>query len=326
MLFTEHQFKSFFFLSAGQLFTTILMCILGTSICPTTVQLRTLEYKQLLRILPLSLVNSLNAILGFAGLRLVNIPMFLVLRRIATPVVLLFEYVFMKKTSSLLVKQAIAIAVVGTLIAGSSDLTFDLFGYLYTLGNNLSTAAYLILIKMLGAQTGPDALSSFELLFYNSSMSLPILALLAYYTGEVDEFFAQYHPEEVRLLFMLSCIMGFVFSFVVFMCTSVNSPLATSVTGNIKDCLATLLGYLFFDDVILELVNVLGILTSLTGGMVYSYAKLKESGTLGSGSSKISKDYEEEMQSLQFLDHLQRDHERERLITNSKKEGNYIEQ
>jgi len=120
--------------------------------------------------------------------------------------------------------------------------------------------------------------------------------------------------------------MGFVLNFVVFTCTSVNSPLATSVTGNIKDCLATLLGYLFFDDVILELVNVLGILTSLIGGMVYSYAKLKESGSLGDSSLKTSKDSEEETQSLQFLDQLQRDHEKERLIPNRKKGGNDIEQ
>jgi len=95
----------------------------------------------------------------------VNIPMFLVLRRITTPIVLFFEYVFMKKTSSPLVKKAIAIAVVGTLIAGSSDLSYDPFGYLLTIGNNLSTATYLILIKVLGAKTGPEALSSFELLF-----------------------------------------------------------------------------------------------------------------------------------------------------------------
>jgi len=232
----------------------------------------------------------------------------------------------MKKTSSPLVKKAIAIAVVGTLIAGSTDLSFELFGYLFTLGNNLCTATYLILIKILGAKTGPDAFSSFELLFYNSYMSLPIMALLAFLNGELNEFFNTYYPYEVLLLLSLSCVMGFVFNFVVFMCTSVNSPLATSVTGNIKDCLATLLGYLLFDDVILELVNALGILTSLIGGMVYSYAKLKESGSLGDSSLKTSKDSEEETHSLQFLDHLQRDHEKERLMPYRKKGGNDIEQ
>jgi len=325
MLFTEHQFKLFFFLSTGQLLTSVVLSLFGTVVFPTTVQLRHFGSKKLLRILPLSLVNSLNAILGFAGLRLVNIPMFLVLRRITTPIVLIFEYVFMKKPASPLVKNAIAIAVVGTLVAGSTDLSFELFGYLYTFGNNLCTATYLILIKILGAKTGPDAMSSFELLFYNSCMSLPIMALLAYFNGEMDEFFEEFYPYELLILFSLSCVMGFVFNFVVFMCTSVNSPLATSVTGNIKDCLATLLGYVFFDDVYLELVNVLGILTSLVGGMVYSYAKLKESGSLGGSTLKTIKDSEEETQSLEFLGHIQRAREKERLIPYRKKEVNNVE-
>jgi len=258
--------------------------------------------------------------LGFAGLRLVNIPMFLVLRRITTPVVLFFEFFFMKKVSSSLVIKAIGVAVIGTLIAGSSDLTFDLFGYLFTFGNNFTTATYLILIKILGTKTGPDALSSFELLFYNSAMSLPISALLAYSTGEAYRFFVHYYTSKEIVLFILSCVMGFVFNFVVFMCTSVNSPLATSVTGNIKDCLATLFGYLFFDDVILQMVNVLGVLISLTGGIIYSYAKLKESGNIGGINLKLSKSLGEEVQSSDFPKVFQKRSEGIRLLSNKSKE------
>jgi len=108
--------------------------------------------------------------------------------------------------------------------------------------------------------------------------------------------------------------MGFLFNFVVFICTFVNSPLATSVTGNIKDCLATLLGFLLFDDAILQLVNVLGIVTSLIGGMIYSYAKLNESRSLAGGSSKLHRQSGEKAGSLKFLEHLQRDDEKKGLL------------
>jgi len=165
MLFSRHHFKLFFVLSAGQLLASVVFSIIGSKIFPTIVKLRPLKFTQVLKILPLSLVNSLNAVLGFAGLRLVNIPMFLVLRRLTTPIVLFFEYFFMNNIASPLVKKAIGVAMIGTLIAGSSDLTFNLFGYLFTFSNNLSTATYLILIKILGTKTGPDALSSFELVF-----------------------------------------------------------------------------------------------------------------------------------------------------------------
>jgi len=250
--------------------------------------------------------------------------MFLVLRRITTPVVLLSEYFFMKKLASPLVMKAIGISMLGTLIAGSSDLTFNLFGYLFTFANNFATATYLILIKILGTKTGHDALSSFELVFYNSLMSLPMISLLAFLTGEMTEFYLQQHTSELLILFGISCAMGFVFNFIVFMCTSINSPLATSVTGNIKDCLATLLGYILFEDAVLQVVNVLGVLVSLTGGMVYSYAKLKESGKLeaavGGANSRQCKDSEPE-ESSEFTERWSKDGEKVGLLSGSVMEG-----
>jgi len=322
MLFYRHQFKSFFVLSAGQLLASVVFTILGTQIFPTIVKLRRLKVTQLLKILPLSLVNSLNAVLGFAGLRLVNIPMFLVLRRLTTPLVLFFEYFFMNKIASPLVKKAISVAMVGTLIAGSSDLTFNMFGYIFTFSNNVSTATYLILIKILGTKSGPEALSSFELVFWNSLMSFPIMSLLALITGEMSKFYLQEHTSELLVLFAISCAMGFIFNFIVFMCTSVNSPLATSVTGNIKDCLATLLGYLVFDDAVLQFVNVFGVLVSLTGGMVYSYAKLKESGKLESigGGTKDQRSEE-----IARPEHWQKESERVGLLSLQGKEDSDIE-
>jgi len=322
-LFSEHHFRAFFLLTTGQLLASIFFSLLCSNVFPTIVQLRPLTLQLAKKIAPLSMVNSLNAVLGFAGLRLVNIPMFLVLRRITTPIVLLFEYFCLKKVASSLVMKAVAIAVVGTLVAGSSDLTFDLFGYLFTFANNFSTATYLILIKVLGANTGPDALSSFELLFFNSLMSLPFLAFLAWYTEQVSSFFALDHSFPFLVLFFLSCVMGFIFNFVIFMCTSVNSPLATSVTGNIKDCLATLLGYLLFKDVVLQLVNVCGVLISLVGGIVYSYAKLKESGKLGSKTTAYSINYDssEEACFPELSVGKARESEKAKLISTSADEG-----
>jgi len=329
MLFSRHGFKLFFVLSTGQLLASVVLSILGSKIFPTIVKLRLLKFTQLLKILPLSIVNSMNAVLGFAGLRLVNIPMFLVLRRLTTPLVLFFEYFFMNKIASPLVKKAIGVAMVGTLIAGSSDLTFNLFGYLFTFSNNFCTAAYLILIKILGTKSGPDPLSSFELVFWNSLMSLPIMSLLAFITGEINKFYANEHTTELLVLFTISCGMGFIFNFIVFMCTSVNSPLATSVTGNIKDCLATLLGYLVFDDAVLQFVNVLGVLVSLTGGMVYSYAKLKESGKLDAvDEGAIKRDSQtpskRDEENLEFPEHWQKDGERVRLLSGNGKEASDI--
>ena len=225
-LFSEHGFKSFFVLSSGQLLASAVLVQLGGWLLPGTVRLGAFSGARAAKIAPLAVMNAFNAILGFAGLRLVNIPMFLVLRRMTTPMVLILEYYIMKKVASPLVKGAIAISVLGTLIAGSSDLTFDLVGYLFTLANNVATASYLVLINKLGTKKG---MNTFELLFYNSLMSLPAMAGLAWATGDWAAFRAMPAGDSgMMALFLTSCCMGFFFNLVVFLCTSVNSALATS--------------------------------------------------------------------------------------------------
>ena len=87
-------------------------------------------------------------------------------------------------------------------------------------------------------------LNTFEMLFYNSAISCVVMLPLALYTGDLAELFSggEEHTPSFWLLFGLSSLMGFFFNLVVFKCTQVNSALATSITGNLKDCLATMLG------------------------------------------------------------------------------------
>jgi len=68
------------------------------------------------------------------------------------------------------------------------------------------------------------------------------------------------------------------------MSTIVISRVATEATSNIKDCMSTLIGYLIFKDVVYQLVNVCGVVLTHVGGIVFSYAKLKEFGEFGRGS------------------------------------------
>ncbi len=53
-------------------------------------------------------------------------------------------------------------------------------------------------------------------------------------------------------------------------CTTVNSPLATTVTGQLKDILTTGLGMVMFADVRFGLFNTGALVVGLGGGMLYS--------------------------------------------------------
>ena len=66
--------------------------------------------------------------------------------------------------------------VVGALIAASTDLSFNLYGYLSVMVNNFLTALYLVMVKKSPAYQG---LSSTGLLFYMATLSiLPLTAAL----------------------------------------------------------------------------------------------------------------------------------------------------
>lgn len=58
------------------------------------------------------------------------------------------------------------IIVVGALLAGMRDLTFDLWGYSLVFASNLTTAVYLATIARLGKTTG---LNSFGLMWCNGA-------------------------------------------------------------------------------------------------------------------------------------------------------------
>jgi drug/metabolite transporter (DMT)-like permease len=81
----------------------------------------------------------------------------------------------------------------------------------------------------------------------------------------------------------LAAVMGLVMTYVALLCSTVNSPLATSITGNAKDIAATVIAAVIFRDFTPTPTNVGGILLSFCGAALFSYAKLVESGAIGGG-------------------------------------------
>lgn len=87
-------------------------------------------------------------------------------------------------------------------------------------------------------------------------------------------------------VFVASCAGVFI-TYIVFLCTTVNGPLVTSITGNAKDIVQTILGAVLFHDFVPTLQNVAGILVSFAGAGYFSYIKLREA--LVSGEREASK-------------------------------------
>ena len=66
--------------------------------------------------IPLTAFFTVDIFLGMTALRVVNIPMFTILRRLTILVVLLLEYIVLKKVPSKAVKVSILITVIGRMV------------------------------------------------------------------------------------------------------------------------------------------------------------------------------------------------------------------
>jgi len=58
-----------------------------------------------------------------------------------------FLFFFIRQTQSLIAQSSVYLMLIGAMIAASDDLTFNWFGYVFLLMNNLCTAAQGVVIK-----------------------------------------------------------------------------------------------------------------------------------------------------------------------------------
>ena len=121
---------------------------------------------------------------GTAGL---NVPMFIALRRFTLLFTILLERYWLKKVHDWPTLSAMGIMIGGAVIAAATDLTFNLRGYVAVLANAVLTSLYLIMVKNTSATNG---LTTTGMLFYNSTLSLPMLAIAVGMAKELPALFS----------------------------------------------------------------------------------------------------------------------------------------
>ena len=121
-----------------------------------------------------------------------------------------------------------------------------------------------------------------ELLIYNAVLSLPFILAVTVLTGEAFEGIAALRTEiyntgalNVSMLLLICSISGVALNFSMFLCTSLNSALTTTIVGTLKGVVATALGFVLLGGVELHALNVTGIALNALGGAAYSVVKYK---------------------------------------------------
>jgi hypothetical protein len=138
--------------------------------------------------------------------------------------------------------------------------------------------------KQLSSERKLDALG---VLYYNSMTAFPLSLFLAFALGEVSALGSYpYRADPGFLIAIAVCTcMGPLITYSTILCTTYNSALTTSITGNVKDIGLTIIGALAFGDFQATASNVSGILLSFAGAGLYSWVSYTASTASGSSSS-----------------------------------------
>ena len=231
--------------------------------------------KKLMQLLPLCLLYNMNTGTALMCLSKVSVPVYSTMKRLTPMLVLGTKICTTRQLPHPRILLSVVLVVVGCVIAGYGDLSFDAAGYAFAFMSASFQATYLILVEHTGSEKG---IGSAELLLYNSVLSLPFLLIVATATGELGQIGEAYRAAiaasaSFPLLLVLCSVMGCLLNYSIFLCTMNNSALTTTIVGVLKGVLSTLLGFFLLGGVKFNWLNVVGICMNTCGGVIYTITK-----------------------------------------------------
>lgn len=236
---------------------------------------RPLQLSSARSLFPLVFFYNANVAFALAGLQALNIPIFNALKRLTPLLIIVGKFAIGEGIPSRQVLLSVSTIVVGCIIAGLGDLSFDLLGYLMALTSCGLQSTYLILVEKSGKEHGYN---SHELLLYNAVLSLPVLFVLILCSGEgsaaVSAFDERMKSSKFFLaLLIFSLFLGSLLNYSLFLCTLWNSALTTTVVGAMKGLVSSVLGFFVLGGVKVTVLVVLGVSMNTFGGVWYAVVK-----------------------------------------------------
>ncbi|XP_041110027.1 solute carrier family 35 member E3 [Polyodon spathula] len=195
-------------------------------------------------------------------------------KAMTTPVIIVIQTVYYKKTFSSKIKLTLIPITLGVLLNSYYDVKFNFLGILFATLGVFVTSLYQVWV---GAKQHELQVNSMQLLYYQAPMSSAVLLtcvpFFEPFTGEGGVFGPWSAPALGMVL--LSGLIAFLVNLSIYWIIGNTSPVTYNMFGHFKFCITLLGGYALFQDQ-LTLNQGVGILCTLAGILSYTHFKLSE--------------------------------------------------
>ena len=217
-----------------------------------------------------SLFFIFKTVVAFLGYQLVvNIPMYVSLRKLLTGMTFVYQYFFKKKKISNLNILEVILLTAGAILTGLDDYSTDIKGYIAVFLKNMTGLINLEISENFKKKNG---VTNLKLLIYNSFLVIPILLVTIFLSGEYSrlklylnsEHNFYYYRLGIQLFF--SCVIELTTNASFFMSNEKNSSLFTQLLSDTKYIFITILSYKVLKTFKFTWKNILGVgITTLAG-------------------------------------------------------------
>lgn len=231
------------------------------------------------RALPLSVAFVGTVLTNLAGVTYLDPAMWKAARRATSLITMWSQYYMLGKPTSLHESIAVYCTVFGATMAAYVDVAFSVAGYALVLLNCTFTASYLVLMQKYTSHHVNKTDDILKLMFYNHMLALPVVLCICLvfgdFSGVVIDSQLVLEPLFLSML-LLQAVLAFGLNYAVFLCTSINSALTTSVTGLLKNLLVMAAAMFFFGDMPHSATNLAGLVIGFASGAWYINIKMVE--------------------------------------------------
>lgn len=230
IVLTSYKFPSSNILGVGQMIAIIVILKTANQFQIVTIRHVSIKNKKMWTLSAIYLGNLMS---GLGGTKHLSLPMFIALRRFSIAMTAVGEFYLLRVKQTLSIILTIVTMIGGSLIAATSDLTFNAYGYAMVMTNNVFTAANVVYIKK---TIDSKEFNKQEILYYNALFTVLPLTIISFCTNNMTTLYNYEYWTEFGFIisFLTSCAMAYLLLFSTILCTHYNSALTTTIVGTLK--------------------------------------------------------------------------------------------